>query len=65
MDELTRFLVHQPSAITRLLVEHLDDGRGNCQGCRVVNQRGHRWPSVLHDSATAAAEARACLPTPR
>lgn len=55
MDELTRFLVHQPTAVATLLAEHRDDGSGHCRACAVGGQRGfHVWPCTLYRAATAA-----------
>jgi len=68
MDELARFLFGQPTAITTLLAQHDDDGRGHCQASRVADQRDYlSWPCLLHEAASLAATARsdAGLPAAR
>jgi hypothetical protein len=55
VDALAVFLVGQPTAVARLLAEHIDDGRGDCQACRIGAQRGnHSWPCSLYAAATTA-----------
>jgi hypothetical protein len=55
-EALVEFLVHQPTAVRRLLVDHIADGRGGCRVCTVGAQRAaHRWPCTIHSAAAAAA----------
>ncbi|HEY0640530.1 MAG TPA: hypothetical protein VGD67_23115 [Pseudonocardiaceae bacterium] len=56
---LAVFLTGQPTAVARLLADHVDDGRGYCRVCSVGAQRGnHTWPCSLHAAATAATHRR-------
>ena len=65
MDELERFLFGQPTAIRKLLAQHVDDGFGRCRACRVGDQRGNlSWPCLLHGSASRAAAARSAAGLP-
>jgi hypothetical protein len=58
-DALVAFLVNQPTAIGRLLAEHVDDGRGHCRTCTVGGQQGFlAWPCTLYTAASNAARAR-------
>ena len=44
-DALVTFLIGQPTAVLRLLAEHIDDGRGGCRACPIGARRGHHpWP---------------------
>jgi hypothetical protein len=63
LDALVAFLVNQPTAVARLLVKHIDDGRGGCRTCTIGAQCGnHRWPCTLHTAASAAARLRQRAP---
>jgi hypothetical protein len=66
-DALAAFLVEQPTAIGRLLTEHVDDGRGHCRTCTVEGQQGFlTWPCTIHVAASKAARARKMrTPPPR
>jgi hypothetical protein len=59
VDAVVAFLIDQPTAVTRLLADHVDDGRGDCRACGIGAQRGHHtWPCSLHAAATAARAGR-------
>jgi hypothetical protein len=56
LAELTAFLSLRPTATTKLLAQHVDDGRGYCQVCTIGGQRGHRiWPCTIYTAAARAA----------
>ncbi|MGH3616325.1 MAG: hypothetical protein ACRDRK_27770 [Pseudonocardia sp.] len=56
---LAVFLAGQPTAVARLLADHVDDGHGHCRTCAVGGQRGnHAWPCSLHVAATASRDLR-------
>ena len=58
IEALSAFLVAQPTALAKLLLEHVDDGRGGCRVCAVGAQHGqHRFPCTIHVAAVTAAEA--------
>jgi hypothetical protein len=68
ISQLAAFLVGQPSAVAKLLAQHVDDGRGHCQACGIGGQRGHHtWPCTIFNAATTAAgnrsEGSVVLPT--
>jgi hypothetical protein len=55
-SELVRFLEGQPTAVARLLAQHVDDGRGHCQACSVGGQAGTLvWPCTLYAAPLVAA----------
>lgn len=53
-----RELAGLPDAVSRLLVLHVPDARGQCRGCTVAGTGapGAAWPCTLHFYATAAQE---------
>jgi hypothetical protein len=57
----------QPTAIGRLLADHVDDGRGHCRTCTVGGQQGFlTWPCTIYAAAAKAARARKVrTPPPR
>jgi hypothetical protein len=58
-DALAAFLVEQPTAIRRLLAEHVDDGGGHCRACTTGGQHGFlSWPCTIHSAASKAAQIR-------
>jgi hypothetical protein len=66
-DALAAFLVDQPTAIGRLLADHVDDGRGHCRTCTIGGQQGFlAWPCTIYIAASKAARARKVrTPPPR
>ena len=67
LDALVAFLVDQPTAIGRLLADHVDDGRGHCRTCTSGGQHGFlAWPCTIYAAASKAARVRkARTPPPR
>lgn len=56
-DELAGLLAAHPSAIARLLAEHIDDGTEHCAVCSTGPQTGRvEWPCRLRTLVTAARE---------
>jgi hypothetical protein len=49
------FLIGQPTAVGRLLADHVDDGTGRCRRCgsRAVGDRVP-WPCTIHTAAKTA-----------
>lgn len=66
-DALAAFLVDQPTAIGRLLADHVDDGRGHCRACTIGGQQGFlAWPCTIYIAASKAARLRKVrTPPPR
>lgn len=63
VNELARFLLSQPTAVARLLDQHVDDGTGHCRTCCSGDQRGFlAWPCALYEAATLASTAHAKRP---
>jgi hypothetical protein len=55
-EALAVFLLGQPTALAKLLAQHVDDGTGRCRVCMVA-QRGHLpWPCALRIAADRARE---------
>jgi hypothetical protein len=55
-EELAAFLAGQPTAVTKLLAQHVDDGKGHCRACRIGGQRGFMaWPCTLYSAVLRAA----------
>jgi hypothetical protein len=67
LDALVAFLVDQPTAIGRLLADHVDDGRGRCRTCTAGGQHGFlAWPCTIYTAASKAARVRKSrIPPPR
>jgi hypothetical protein len=64
--ELARFLTDQPTALTTLLSQHVDDGSGHCRTCRIGNQSGFlAWPCTLYAAAALAARPGSVEPAAR
>jgi hypothetical protein len=56
---LSEFLVSQPTAVRKLLAEHVDDGRGSCRVCAAGGQRGHLpLPCTIYTAARIAQATR-------
>ena len=52
---LTAFLENQPTAVERILTEHLDNGRGDCRKCTdVARGTSLTWPCSTYTAAQAA-----------
>jgi hypothetical protein len=47
VDALAVFLAGQPTAVARLLAEHVDDGRGDCRACSLPQGGYVPWPCTL------------------
>lgn len=57
--ELAAFLVSDPNAISKLLLQHENDGRGSCRVCTSGAQRGNlSWPCTTRRAAELAARTR-------
>ncbi|OZM83600.1 hypothetical protein [Pseudonocardia sp. MH-G8] len=53
--EFATFLAGQPTAVARLLAEHVDDGTGHCRVCSAGPQAGRKvWPCQIHGHALSA-----------
>lgn len=52
---LAELLADDPTAVDKLLTEHLADNQGHCKACTIGGQRGQpSWPCTLHAAATLA-----------
>jgi hypothetical protein len=66
LAELIAFLAEQPTAVRRLLAQHVNDGAGNCRECAVGGQQGHlTWPCTIYSAAAIAAAGRNDAPVLR
>lgn len=57
LPALAEFLCNQPTAIKKLLAQHVDNGNGECRVCTLGGQRGRmRWPCAIFRGARMAAD---------
>jgi hypothetical protein len=54
-DAVVAFLAADPDKVYRLLVTHINDGRGRCRECSARCQTGVPWPCTLRRQAVDAA----------
>lgn len=54
-EALAAFLLAQPTALAKLLAQHVDDGNGACRMCAVGGQHGNLpWPCSIRIAADRA-----------